>query len=170
MTTPDKPTEPELDAVHEELVAYLDGELDTQEVQRVERRLADDEAYRERLKALQHAWDLLDHLPRAHVDESFTNSTIRLVAVKAEAEAVQTTNNSKLWRGLAWVAGGLGSVAAAWGGYVLVMGQLAKPNETLVQDLPIIENVDMYRHAQSVEFLKSLDREGLFSQEVEDAL
>jgi anti-sigma factor RsiW len=166
----DKPSKAEIDAVHEELVAYLDGELGTQEVQRVERRLADDAEYRARLNALQRAWDLLDNLPRASVDESFTQSTVKLVAVSAEEEARKTKSHSRIWRGLAWVVGTAGAVAAAWGGYVWVTGQLSQPNEQLVQDLPIIENVDLYRHAQSIEFLRDLDREGLFAQEVEDAL
>ena len=167
---PDKPTKAELDAVHEELVAYLDGELDTKEVQRVERRLADDGEYRARLNALQRAWDLLDSLPRSSVDESFTQSTVKLVALNAEDEARKAKGQSTVWRRLVWLVGTAGAVAAAWGGYVLVMGQLSQPNEQLVQDLPIIENVDLYRHAESIEFLRDLDREGLFAQEVEDAL
>jgi anti-sigma factor RsiW len=167
---PDKPSKAEIDAIHEELVAYLDGELDTKEVQRVERRLADDAEYRARLNALQRAWDLLDNLPRASVDESFTQSTVKLVAVNAEEEARKNKSKSKVWQGVVGIVGAAAAVAAAWGGYVWVMGNLSRPNEELVQDLPIIENVDLYRHAQSIEFLHDLDREGLFAQEVEDAL
>ena len=43
----------ENDPLDEELVAYLDGELDAGERARVERRLADDAPYRERLRRLQ---------------------------------------------------------------------------------------------------------------------
>ena len=47
----------DLSTLDEELVAYLDGELDPVDSSRVERRLADDELYRQRLAEMQHAWD-----------------------------------------------------------------------------------------------------------------
>ena len=49
-------------AIDEEIVAYLDGELDMETAAKVERRLADDPRYNARLNQLQRAWDMLDNL------------------------------------------------------------------------------------------------------------
>ena len=57
----------EHDSLHEELTSYLDGELDPQQVRRIEERLARDADYRAELQRMQRAWDLLDRLPRASV-------------------------------------------------------------------------------------------------------
>ena len=40
------------------------------------------------------AWDLLDRLPRTTVNDSFTKTTIELVALSAEAEAVKRRGTS----------------------------------------------------------------------------
>jgi anti-sigma factor RsiW len=63
-------------STREELVAYLDGELDAAARQSVEERLARDAEYRSHLQSLQQAWDLLDELPRSSASESFTRTTV----------------------------------------------------------------------------------------------
>jgi len=73
-------------AIEEEMVAYLDGELNAAQMQHVEDRLARDPAYRRQLQRLQRAWECLDQLPRSHVEEQFARSTVELVAVQAERE------------------------------------------------------------------------------------
>ncbi|MCH5374856.1 MAG: hypothetical protein JJ992_12850 [Planctomycetes bacterium] len=88
----------------EELVAYLDGELDTDSNRQIERRLSRDLTLRHQLRQLQQSWDLLDHLPRADVDESFTQSTVAMVALRAadekrEAEATEIRHGRSLWMG-----------------------------------------------------------------------
>ena len=85
-----------LDAIHEEIVAYLDGELDEDVSQRVEQRLAKDPNYRRRLQQMERAWDCLDALPQAEVDESFTHSTVAMVTLTAEKElSLSATNHSR---------------------------------------------------------------------------
>lgn len=166
----ERPTEAYRDLVQEELVAYLDGELDSTSVMVVERKLADDEAYRERLRELQQAWDMLDHLPRSHVEQSFTHDTLKLVTLNAEGDAQKSKSLAARFRQMAWATGAVVAASAAVAGYFLVSSYASRPNEMLVKDLPLLENVDLYRHAESVEFLKNLEREGLFAQEVDDAL
>ena len=60
----------------EEIVAYLDGELSSEESARVERRLASDEAYRQQLQGIDRAWHALDDLPMATVDDRFSRTTL----------------------------------------------------------------------------------------------
>lgn len=159
----------EEDRIQEELVAYLDGELDAEASDRVESRLASDPAYRQKLKELQSAWDFLDELPRAHVTDSFTQSTVEMVALSAQAEIVEAKSNAQRKQLVGRVALAASILLAAAVGYLLMAGRIDQPNQRLVQDLPVIENVDLYRVADNVEFLRELDREGLFAEEPSDA-
>jgi anti-sigma factor RsiW len=157
------------DETLEELVAYLDGELTPQESRAVEEKLARDETYRLRLRDLQQADDVLDVLPRADVDENFTRSTVEIVALRVEddiEEQEQQTSRTRWWSlgGLA-----LGVLVALGVGYGVVGTLVSRPNEKLLRDLPVIDNIDLYRHAESIEFLRRLDHEQLFEDgEVSD--
>jgi anti-sigma factor RsiW len=156
--------------IDEELVAYLDGELDPAAATRVERRLADDASYRARLAQLQRAWDMLDTLQRAEADDDFARSTVEMVAVQA-IDDVQTGQMRAVRRRSLWWAGVAAAlVVAALSGYLWLSNRLDGPNRELVQDLPVIERMDEYRYADSVEFLQELHNEGLFAAEVDDEL
>ena len=81
----------ELDPLDEELVAYLDGEIDPTGRVRIERRLAEDDAFRRRLRRMQQTWEALDLLPQASVGDAFTSSTMTLVVAEQEGEIVAFT-------------------------------------------------------------------------------
>jgi anti-sigma factor RsiW len=157
-------------AIDEEIVAYLDGELDPASVARVERRLAEDPAYRARLGQLQRAWDLLDALQRTEADDQFTQSTVAMVAIQAEQEARTQRLKAVRRRTLGWAAAVAGVVVAAVLAYAGVQYHLSSENRALVRDLPVIERVDEYMKIDSVEFLKQLQREHLFPAEVDDGV
>jgi anti-sigma factor RsiW len=153
----------------DELVAYLDGELDAASAARVERRLADDPQFRAKLTRLQQAWDLLDTLQRTEADDDFTRSTVEMVALRAEGD-VQTGNQAtRRSRSLAWIALAAAALIAAFLGYRGFANRLSRPNRELVRDLPVIERIDEYANIESVEFLQQLQKEGLFAAEVSDA-
>ena len=152
------------------LVAYLDGELAADEQVRVERRLAVDPEFRARLAQLQRAWDLLDSLERTEADEDFARSTVEMVAVKAADDVQAERNKSRLRQAWLYAVGGTAMAMSLIAGYLLVARVADRPNRELVRDLPVIERVDEYRNAESVEFLRELHQEGLFAQEVNDAL
>src|SRR5688500_4657615 len=90
--------------IDEELVAYLDGELDASGATRVERRLADDAAYRARLAQLQRAWDMLDTLRRSEANDDFARSTVEMIAVRAADDAQTGQMRAVRRRSLAWVS------------------------------------------------------------------
>jgi anti-sigma factor RsiW len=158
------------DAVQEELVAYLDGELDAAARARVEQQLAADEAYRLQLARLEQAWDFLDALPRTDADASFTQSTVEMVALAAQEEVQQFKQARRRTNWLGWGAAAAMVVLAAILGYRVIDRVASRPNDELVRDLPVIEKVELYRHVDSVEFLRQLDQSGLFAEEVEDAI
>jgi anti-sigma factor RsiW len=147
------------------LVAYLDGELDAAQTRAVEERLSSDAAYRQQLRELQQAWDLLDQLPKADVDETFTQTTLAMVAVSASGEVEQAQVRRGRTRRWLWWTGSVAAVAAFVAGYVAVSVVVSRENRRLLRDLPVIERLDEYRYADSVEFLRQLEREGLFTED-----
>lgn len=142
--------------LEDQLVSYLDGELEAAEARRVEEALAADPRVRQELRELERSWALLDELPRTQVDESFTRSTVEMIAVKAEEDlaAVQASLPQRQRR--AWTVVG-GTVAlAALAGFAAVTFLANRSDEQLLRDLPVIEHLDQYRAVEDIEFLRSL--------------
>jgi anti-sigma factor RsiW len=158
----------ETTSIDEEIVAYLDGELDSESEARVARRLSDDPAYRLRLNQLQQAWDLLDNLRGSEADDEFAASTVAMVAVQADQEGKSQQIRAvrqRSFAGLTLVALVLLSMAS---GYMVLHRRLTRADRKLVRDLPVIEHVDEYSNIDIVDFLKLLARESLFPSEVDD--
>ncbi len=59
-------------------------------------------------------------------------------------------------------------VLAAVFGYLAARFRLDRPNRRLVRDLPVIENVELYRHIDDIDFLRQLEAEGLFTESVDE--
>lgn len=154
----------------EELSAYLDGELDAEARRRFEDRLSSSSPLRQRLKEYQQTWDLLDDLPRATVDDSFTRTTVEMVAVRAEGDVLTAEQRAARRKQRLWILGLLAVLLTAAAGYAVTYSWLQQPNEQLVEDLPILEHFDAYQNAGSVEFLQELSSQGLFREESSDAL
>jgi|SRR5436190_3766849 len=162
------PSLAETTSIDEEIVAYLDGELDSESEARVVRRLSEDAAYRSRLGQLQQAWDLLDNLRGAEADDEFTASTVAMVAVHAEQESKSQQVRIVRQRNLAWLALTLVVLLSMASGYAVLYRRMTRSDRNLVRDLPVIEHVDEYRNIDDVSFLKALERENLFAAEVDD--
>jgi anti-sigma factor RsiW len=158
------------EAIDQEIVAYLDGELDAAAAAAVERRMAEDPRYSARLNRLEKAWDLLDTLGRTEADDDFTHSTVAMVALKAQEDVAAQTKSAGRQQTLRWVALAAVALVAAGLTYYFVDERLNRENRALVRDLPVIERLDEYRNIDTVEFLERLQKEGLFAAEVNDAL
>ena len=61
-----------------------------------------------------------------------------------------------------------GATAAAAIGYALVAIPLNVERSNNLHDYPVIHNLDLYRYAESVEFLQMLDEANLFTEELDD--
>jgi anti-sigma factor RsiW len=143
----------------ENLVAYLDGELSSGERQRLELRLARDPACRFELARLEQTWNLLDQLPRAVPDDTFTRSTVEMVALRAAED--RRDEHGRL--GVRRVAWGLGLVAAAAAGFLAIWLR-PNDNERLLRDLPVIQELDALQQAGSYEFLELLVERKVFEE------
>ncbi len=163
---PDGPTPPSSDdRLDEELVSYLEGDLESDEARRVEQRLATDEPVRRRLQQLAQSWDLLDQLPRAVANESFTRSTVEMVTIVAEQELAEQTANLPRVRRNRWLRAGGSIVAAGLVGFLLATVLRSDPNAKLLRDLPVIQNLELYRQVGEIDFLRKLNDENLFTEE-----
>lgn len=158
-----------LEALREDLVAYLDGELSGEEAARIERLINEDPAVRLEVQRLAATWDWLDVLERPTVDEDFTRTTIEMVARSAVAEvAQQQTVRRQRTIFLAGMAL-LGAALFAGAGYWLAFSLWTNPNRWLLEHYAVIENQDLYRHVESVAFLRLLRDNRLFAEEEEYA-
>jgi anti-sigma-K factor RskA len=141
---------------NEELVAYLDGELPPEESRRVEERLANDADYRQQLRDLDQAWEALDALPATQVDDHFARTTIEMVTVAAQRDVTERTAqvSAKNRRRAAWWIAAAVAVAAL--GFAATRWLLPDPNEVLIANLPVIQQLDVLSQVDNVEFLRTL--------------
>lgn len=147
----------------ENLVAYLDGELEDTESQEIDRILARSDVARHEVEALSRAWDMLDLLPNSQASSEFTNRTMSTLKLEESPYDI----SDKAW----FVFARRGAVAAVWLAAIAacgVVGFLAtwqwypNPHRDMLAELPLIRHLDVYQEVESIEFLDSLNREGLF--------
>lgn len=167
----DLPSQPgpniQIEAIRDDLVAYLDGELSAEEAARIERLVEQDARVREELQRLAETWDWLDVLDRPTVDEDFTRTTIEMVAQSAASEVVsQSETESRRRVVLAGVAV-VGTLLALFVGWRVAHFFWENPNKWLIEHYAVIENQDYYRHVESLSFLRLLRDNGLFRSDEE---
>jgi hypothetical protein len=158
-----------LDFLDEELVAYLDGELDSQATKRLEDLLASDEPARKRLSQLANSWELLDQLPRATVDDLFTRTTVEMVALAEENEVAKHKAGEPARQRMRWLVGGAAALGAAAIGFVAMALALPDQNDPLLADLPVIYNLELYEPVGSMDFLRQLQKEQLFVKDASES-
>ena len=152
-------------SLEEQLVAYLDGELDAEAVRRIEERLAAEPEVRAALNRLERTWDLLDELGSTPVGDSFTRTTLEMVTVAAEEDVQQAIAAAPIRRRRRrWLIGG-GMLAAAAAGFLAAYLALPNPNRQLLHDLPVLENLEEYCQVDDIKFLRLLEEKGLFPKE-----
>lgn len=147
----------------EQLTAYLDGELGADESHAVEQRLREDDSYRDELQRLQKAWDFLDEIPHTSPSSDFTKSTIELVVLDAGKRVRKEKSNANPWwmRAAALIAF---PMMGLFGGQYATSYILNAPKRELARDMVLLENFDVYRKADSIEFLELLVEEKIFDK------
>lgn len=146
-----------LDPIDEQLVAYLDGELESQERDELEKRLGSDGQLRLRLRTLQRGWEMLENLPQVAPSPNLLETTIRMAAMEATGPIADPNASSRSRffksRGFTLVAA---SVAA------LLVGVLgAKAWEQIrfrrqLQQLPVAMRVEGYLHGSDLAWMREL--------------
>jgi hypothetical protein len=172
------------DARTEELVAFLDGELDPKAAEAMATKLSLDPRLRAEADALQRAWDILDVLPQPQPSAAFTTRTVSQVipapaalsgmqVLPAPSSATPTMPAVPAPRpGPGFWVGSLALILlAAVGGY-LGHRALAPPPKSVgpdppLEDVTLMKNLRLYRNVDDMEYLKKLDSPELFGDEGE---
>ena len=117
---------------------------------------------REQLHRLQRSWELLDRLPRAEVEPSFTQTTVEMIALAEVKEQQEQASlpNRRLGTAIVWLSA---AVATALIGFWLARIVWPSPNEPLLHNLTVIENVDIYQQTRDIDFLKKIAAARLFA-------
>jgi len=149
--------------LEEQLVAYLDGELSPEESRRTEELLASDVEARTATQRLDRSWEMLERLDRQEADEEFARSTIEMVAAAAEEDVAEVRAEAPVRRRRRWLLAVGGLLAASLAGFLAVDGVAPDRNRQLIEDLPVLENLDAYLEIDDIEFLRELNRQQVFS-------
>jgi hypothetical protein len=154
----------------ENLVAYLDGELEDNLTQQIDKVLVQSEVARHEVEALARTWELLDLLPRPAAREDFTERTLTTLKVSE----IRTRLVDQPWFGyvrkggigLAWLAG---LALCAIVGFSSTTKWIPDPQAEMLANLPLLRNVDTYLEVRDLDFVKELQRAQLFNVgDVED--
>jgi anti-sigma factor RsiW len=148
----------------ENFVAYLDGELNEDAARKIERTLSESAEVRKKVDQLARTWDMLDCLPNTRASEQFTHRTMSSIQVAISDQQIAR----RWWVGKArqiktvfgWSAG---LVVAAAVGFFITNRWLPTESDRLIQELPIVENLDRYSEIGRVDYLKQLQQSGLFN-------
>ena len=165
------------DEDRENLVAYLDGELDAKTARILEAKLHLDAEARAEAEALRRTWEMLDYLPRPEPTATFSSRTLERVTA-AQLQTLALPAEQRRWPywvlGAGWaaallLAGTLGFAGVNW----LTKSQPAPHREApridvdqlLVRELRLMENKRLYEWVDDLSFLRQLDDPDLFGDE-----
>jgi hypothetical protein len=149
----------------ENLTAYLDGELDETATQEIEQVLAVSEVARHEIDMLSRAWDMLNVLPTHKASEEFTQRT--MTSLRAAEHAGPSAAGEIVYRHarrgavLALWAGVLG--LCVYAGFMATNHWVPNESEQLLDDYPIVDNLDKYLEVGDIEFLQELQSKRTFS-------
>jgi len=138
-------------------VAYLDGELNEDEAQRIEQLLAQNEVARHDMESLASTWEMLDTLPRVKASDEFTQNTLATVkmadAQRQWSEPEWMTEARRIGvRAIGWVL----VMACGLGGYLLARSVPPTTTDAMIENYPLLKNFDSYEEVGSIEFLQKL--------------
>lgn len=162
------------DPVTEELVAYLDGELDILDAQAVAAKISLNPALRAEADGLKRAWDVLDMLPKPRPSVGFASKTVsHVVPVIPAATAAATMAAMPVvpTAGRAWwpVAAALvvvGGLAGYFGRGALVSPRDERAADAeMIGELSLLQNARLYRHVDDMDYLRKLDTPELFAED-----
>lgn len=153
------------------LVAYLDGELNSQESSEIDQALIDSPVARNEVEMLTRTWEMLELLPNQAASDAFTETTMHTVRVSEETQPSVSIEDyfPQIRVGLMALAWLVSVTLASWAGFMLAREWTPNPTDQLIQDLPVIENYDLYRTLEvedtgKIDFLKELHRKGLLDE------
>lgn len=150
------------------LVAYLDGELDARTSLDLETKLNLDPAARAEVDELRQAWEMLDYLPKAEPSATFTHRTLERLALQTAAVPQSRTSPLSRWTKIGWAAGIVVALAAGFAATRLFTSTPVDSPEVeqhLVRHLRAVDRVRLLEQVDDLNFLRELDHPDLFGDE-----
>lgn len=136
------------------LVAYLDGELNERDMQELDDVLTRHPDARADVEQLRQTWDLLDVLPRPAVTEEFSAQTLATIQVIRDDEPAAASRWPR--RGLLAIVWTVLLSVSAVAGVLLVDRWRPDPTDSLIARLSVLERFEAYREIGTVEFITAL--------------
>lgn len=150
------------DRDEEILVAYLDGELDSEETRQIEQRLAMEPDFRDKMASLEQTWNMLDALETVPVDKTLVRSTMEMLVLDVEKEIKDDEIRKKKRKFPDFLFIVLMFFLIGLIGFQLASLVGIRFFTIVMKDIPIIQKLDQLQQIDSIEFLKKLDDEGVF--------
>lgn len=155
----------------EDLVAYLDGELGGDQSRAIDQALVNSPVARHEVEMLTRTWEMLDLLPQEKAPETFTQTTMHTISLEEKTEPTVNLDQYLpqirfFLMALVWLV----SVSlASWLGFTIANSWVENPTDQLVEDLPVIQNLELYESlniegATGVDLLKELERTGALDE------
>ncbi len=181
------------DDPNDDLVAYLDGELDGADARSMESKLAFDPKARAEADALKKTYDLLDYLPKPEPSATFATRTLTQIYPVQSAEISPakppapssagiplTTSQSvplpvkpqrTAWTVVGWCLATLLVTVLGYLGHLIARPHLEANSETkqTSEQVRLLERLPMYLGVDDIGYLKSLDDPDLFGDNDGDA-
>jgi hypothetical protein len=175
----------------EDLVAYLDGELDAADSRSVESKLAEDDGARRKLETLKKTYDLLDYLPAPEPSATFASRTLTQLNLSAPPGAVAPSNATAPVYPAAATSGfvlppkprSLARFLAGWSLALAVAGALgyfghllarphleAFPSKRTSEQVRLLERLPLYLGVDDIDFARQLEAPELFGEAAHDGL
>lgn len=173
------------DDASEELVAYLDGELDDAETRAVESKLATDDAARKKIDNLKKTYDLLDYLPKPEPSPSFASRTLTQLNLPSPSKALPPIvpsgatsgyvmpaqpPSSRGWLVASWTVALAAALGLGYFGHLLARPHLeaADPTKRTSEQVRLLERLPLYLGVDDLDFAKQLEAPELFGEAEHD--
>ena len=149
----------------DDLVAYLDGELPDVKAQQIDQVLARSEVARHEVEALARTWEMLDVLPTLKAPPEFTERTMTTLKVAEVPFDITGQPWFAYLRTGAVLAVWIAALSVSgWIGFTITNRVIPNPHERLLEDLPVLQKLDVFREIESIEFLEELRKSGMFEE------
>lgn len=137
----------------EALVAYLDGELDAEQTQKIDQQIATHPDLRDRIKQLRMTWDLLEELPVDPPSPRFAETTLEMAALSSAAE--QKSSLRLLFSNFTRIV--IVAIPLLFlAGFVVSRINQSRIERQLLRDLPILVDWRSLSNIDSLEWLEVL--------------
>ena len=154
------------DLPDDDLIAFLDGELEGSEAEAIEERIANEVAVRNRAEEYKKSYRMLDYLPSQEPSATFTNQTLTRINWQRSTTIDQPIFKEKAPRSSFWflalsmILSLVLGVAAHAGWQHLFMAPVS--SELSLEELRLIEQLPLSLGVDSLSFLLQLEATGLF--------